>query len=385
MPQRSSKNAGTARGGREPADVLSRRALNRALLDRQLLLGRRTMPAAEAIEHLVGMQAQVPGNPYVALWSRLEGFQPDELSRLIADRSAVRSPLLRTTVHLVTARDCLILSPLTLPVLARTLKATPFGRGVAGMEVEALLAAARALLEDAPRTMGDLGKLLHARWPDRAPVDLAYAVHYLMPLVQVPPRGLWGASHQATWTTVESWLGRALDPDPTPDDLVLRYLAAFGPASTSDVRTWSGLTGVREVVDRLRPRLRTFRDERGRELFDLPEAPLPDPETPVPPRFLPEYDNVFLSHADRGRIVSEDHRRRLASANGVGPGPFLIDGFIGGTWKIDSTRTAATLVVAPLEPLAAPDREALAEEGARLLAFAAADAGTHDIRFQSAE
>jgi hypothetical protein len=364
--------------------VLSTRALNRALLERQMLLRRQSMPAVEVIERLVGMQAQEPYDPYFALWTRLEGFQPDELSRLLIDRTAVRSPLLRTTIHLVTARDCLTLSPLLLPVLARVLKSTPFGKGTADVDADALMAAGRAILEEQPRTLKELGALLHERWPDYDPKNLAYVIHYRLPLVQIPPRGVWGATKQATWTTTESWLGRPLAPDPSVDEVVLRYLAAFGPASTSDVRTWSGLTGLREVMERLRPQLRTFRDERGRELFDLPDAPLPDPETAAPPRFLPEYDNLFLSHADRARLVAEDHRRQLATANGVGPGTFFIDGFVAGTWRIAATKTAATLRLKPLVPLAPEDRNELIEEGARLLTFAHPSLA-HDVELASPE
>jgi len=329
------------------------------------------------------MQAQVPANPYVGLWTRLAGFQPEDLAQPISDRRAVRAPLLRTTIHLVTARDCLVLRPALQSVLQRTLKNTAYGRGVTGIDTEALVATGRVLLEERPRTLTELGKLLAERWPDREPANLAYAIHYLLPLVQVPPRGLWGASGQATWTTVESWLGRPLAADPVLDAIVLRYLAAFGPASVADVRTWSGLTGLREVIERLRPQLCTFRDERDRELFDLPDAPRPDPGTPAPPRFLPEYDNVFLSHADRSRIISDDHRARLATRNGVGPGPFLIDGFVRGTWKIDKQRMDATLRLTPLEPIPTADRTGLEEEGSRLLAFVASDAGSYDVQIQA--
>lgn len=363
--------------------MLGRRALNRALLERQMLLRRVDLPAAEAVERLVGMQAQEPFDPYYGLWSRVEGFQPEELARLIVDREVVRVPLMRTTIHLVTARDGLILAPLTQYVLSRTLKNTPFGKGTADVDRDALVAAARPLLEERPRTMTELGKLLKPAWPDHNPKDLAYIVHYLLPLVQVPPRALWGQKGQATWTTVEAWLGQPLERDPTPDETVLRYLAAFGPASSADVRTWSSLTGLREVLERLRPRLRTFRDERGRELFDVPDGPLPHPDTPAPPRFLPQYDNLTLSHADRARIISEEDRERLRTPNGVGPNTFLIDGFVAGAWRIVRTKTAATLQIDPFRPLAAADRDELAEEGAHLLAFAAPDAETQDIQFRA--
>ena len=374
-------NRVAARSRTGAADLLDQRALNRALLDRQLLHARADVSAAAAIEHLVGMQAQEPLQPYTGLWSRLNGFQLDELAQLLTNRHAVRSPLMRTTVHLVSARDSLTLYPLMRPVLTRTLKNTPFGKATAGLDTEPLMAAGREFLEEQPRTIAELGKLLHEQWPDYAPKDLAYNVHYLLPLVQIPPRGVWGQRMQPTWTTLEHWLGQPLDPEPSLEYVILRYLAAFGPATTSDIRTWSGLTGLREVMERLRPQLRTFRDERGRELFDLPDAPLPDQETPAPPRFLPEYDNALLSHADRTRIVRDEHRKRLLTANGVGSNTFLVDGFVRGTWRIDQDRDRAVLLLDPLKPLSMQDRLELEEEGARLLTFAAADADTHDIRF----
>lgn len=265
--------------------ILSKRALNRALLARQLLLKRSDMPVHQAAQHLVGLQAQAPNPPYVALWTRLQNFRHEELSRLIMDRSIVRIALMRSTIHLVTAEDCLTLRPVLQSVQDRALKGT-FGKKLAELDLDALAAAGRALLEAQPLTFSELGKRLQEQWPQSDATALAQAVRCSLPLVQVPPRGIWGASGQAAHTTAEAWLGRPLPQGQDPEAMLLRYLAAFGPASVKDMQVWSGLTRLREVVERLRPSLLSFRDKQGNELFDLPDAPRPDPLAPATPRFL---------------------------------------------------------------------------------------------------
>lgn len=365
--------------GQPSSTLLGRRALNRALLERQLLLRRVRRPAAEVVEHLVGMQAQEPRDPYVGLWTRLEDFDPGELGGLVTDRRVVRSPLMRTTIHLVSARDCLTLAPLLHPVRERNFwTGSPFGRQVKGVDVDAVLADGRALLDERPRTNAQLRAFMAERWPGWDPTSLAYAVHHLVPVVQIPPRGVWGQKGLPTWATTERWLGRPVEQAPSIDRVVLRYLAAFGPASTMDVQAWSGLTRLREVTDRLRPSLRSFRNEAGKELFDLPDAPRPDPGTPAPVRFLPQYDNVTLSHADRSHIAAGDADRW--PADDLHWSAVLVDGFGAGAWRLTSDGRAATLTVRLFDRLPAKDEAEVADEGERLLAFLAPDAEPRQVR-----
>ena len=361
--------------------ILSRRALNRALLERQLLLARSTVSAKDVIERLVGMQAQVPLDPYIGLWTRLDGFKTDELARLITDRRAVRIGLMRGTVHLVTARDALAIRPVVQPLYERMFVSARGDVGVptftsrlAGVDLKAVLALGRKLVDETPRSAAELRPLLKKRWPERDADALAAVVHFYLPLVQVPPRGVWGKSAQPRHVLLQTWLGRELALDGSPDTLMLRYLRAFGPATVADARTWSRLTGLREVFERLRPSLRTFRDEKGRELFDVPDGQLPDPDTPAPPRFLPEYDNVFLSHEDRSRIARDDFRMSRSSDIQGTFGTVLVDGFIGAIWKISRRGGEAMLRVEPVAPLGRRDMDAVAAEGERLLAFTDPDA-----------
>jgi Winged helix DNA-binding domain len=393
-----------------PSEVLSRQALNRALLARQMLLRRSPLPPSppaldgpagtggtdgtdgtkergeraarviETVEHLAGLQAQAPFPPYYGLWSRLADFRPDDLAELILSRQVVRIALMRGTIHLVSARDCLLLRPLIQPVLDRGL-AAGFGKQLGGLDTAELAAAGRALVEDQPRTFSDLGSLLATRWPGYPPAALAQAIRALVPLVQVPPRAIWGAAGSSAHTSAQAWLGAPLNARPSPDQLVIRYLAAFGPATVMDMQSWSGLTRLREVAERQRPGLRTFRNEDGGELFDLPAAPRPDPGTPAPVRLVAEFDNLVLSHADRTRIISAQDRPRLFTRNGIFPGTVLVSGFVTGMWKIARSPAATTLTIEMFGPVAAADRDAITGEGERLLAFAAPDARTRGIRF----
>jgi len=360
-------------------ELLDRLALNRATLARQLLLERAEMPALDAIERLAGMQSQAPHAPYVGLWTRLAGFRADELSELMASRQAVRGPLMRATLHLVSSRDYLALRPVIQPVLERGFAGSPFD--ISGIDVAALLAAGRELIEHRARTRAELGPLLAERWPQSDPASLAQAVTYLVPAVQVTPRGVWGQGGQARWTTLEAWLDRDLDPEPSRERLVIRYLGAFGPATVRDIQTWSGLSRLGEVVDGLRATLATFRDEGGVELLDLPDAPRPGADVPAPPRFLPEYDNLLLSYADRARFITGGEAVPLQPGLGARYGTLLVDGLFRGTWRITRHEERAVLHVEPFARLTKRDAGAVAREGEALVRFAVEDAAGYEVRF----
>jgi hypothetical protein len=358
-------------------DTLTRKQLNRATLDRQLLLRRSSLSPLAAVEHLVGLQAQVPLNPYTALWSRLADFAPNELADLLLERRVVRTTVMRATIHLVTADDCLLLRPLMQRVLDQELaRHREYAPALEGVELDAVLAFARSFLAE-PRTGPELRSALGERFPGNVPAALAYACRNLLALVQVPPRGVWGRTSQVTYASAEAWLGRPLVENASLDDLVVRYLAAFGPATVADVATWSRLTGLREVVERLRPRLRTFLDERGRELFDLPDAPRPDPETPAPPRFLPEYDNVLLSHAERSRFWDG----AVPHPGGIGWGALLSGGVVSGFWRLGREDGLARLVVQHTGRLSKAARQDVHTEALSLVDLLAPEEDGRQVRF----
>ena len=375
------------------AERLSLRELNRATLERQLLLRRAATTAREAVGHLAGLQAQAPLAPYVGLWTRLAGFGHQELKDLMTERAVVRAHLMRNTVHLLTAEDFVSFRPLFQPLMDRGL-AGNFGRNLAGVDPAELQVTAAALLSREALTRVEIGRRLAVSWPGHDPASLAYAATHLLPLVQVPPRGLWGENGQAAWFLGAAWLdGRGVSaPDPARpenarEQLVLRYLAAYGPATVRDIQAWSGLSRLREVTDRLQhgvgqhgARLRTFTGPDGGQLLDLPDAPRPepkDPDVPAPPRFLPEYDNLLLSYADRSRVIPHRRPVPLPPGNGATGGTLLVDGFWQANWKI----VKGTLEIQPFIRLSAADMAAIAAEGERLLGFAAPAGTETDVRF----
>lgn len=356
-------------------ETLTRRQLNRATLERQLLLQRAPLGTSEALTRLAGLQAQEAQSWYVGLWSRLAGYRPEETSELLGSADIVRVGLMRNTIHLVTAADAGWLRPLLDPVIERSTMGV-FRRGVAGVERDELVAAARAALAERPMLFAELGRELAKRFPGGDPTALGYVARAWLPLAQIPPRGQWGRKGRALHVPLDDWLGSPPAPgEATPDRLMLRYLAAFGPATVADCRQWSGLTRLGEVADRLRPRLMTFRDEKGRELFDLPDAPRPDPDTPAPVRFLYDFENLLLSHDDRSRVVDVDY-----TSQGFGydspeqPRSLLVDGFVAATWKLAGDR----LTIRPFRKLTAAEAGEVEAEGAALLAFLAPDR-THDL------
>lgn len=345
-----------------------------------MLLDRVRQPVASALEHLAGLQAQAPRAPHLSLWSRLAGYEPAALDALMTGRAAVRTQLMRTTIHTVTAADAVALRPLLQPVLDRTFAGTAWGRRLRGQELSAVVAEAAELLAGRPMGRAALQRELARRHPDLDAEAVTFGVSYWVPWVQPPPRGLWAGSGAAVMTPMSTWLGEPDVPPATPEDLVFRYLRAFGPATVADVQTWSGLTRLREVVDRLGRRLRRFRSEEGAELVDVPDGLLPDPDVPAPVRFLAEYDNVLLSHADRTRVVADGISIPFPAGTGGRTGTVLVDGMLRATWSVRPDGDSTVLEVRAAAVLPAAERADVEAEGCRLLTFLAPGRG-HDVRF----
>ncbi|MET7404139.1 winged helix DNA-binding domain-containing protein [Streptomyces parvulus] len=362
--------------------ALDARTLGRATLARQLLLDRADHPVLDAVAHLGGLQAQEPQEPFVGLWSRLRGFRPPDLSDLLTGRRVVRTHLMRRTVHLVTAEDALAWRPRHDAMLRGRVLGT-YRRELEGVDLAELAAAGRAVMADGePRSMGDLARALTDRWPEPGPRALGeMLVAALIPMVQLPPRGLWRTRAGVRNAPFATWLGRDADPpappgtDPVGQELVRRYLAAFGPAASADLRAWCGLAGLPAAVTAVRGELVAFRDERGRELLDLPDAPRPDPGTPAPVRFLPAFDNAVLGYQDRARIIDDAHR----GLSVTGARFVLVDGRVAATWTVED----GTVAVTPLRRLSRTDRAQVAEEGRALSGFLS-DGAVGRVRFGAA-
>jgi hypothetical protein len=323
---------------------LDTRALNRATLARQHLLERTQTPALDTVAHLGGLQAQEPQEPFVGLWSRMNAFDPVELSRLLEQRQLVRLHLMRRTVHLVTAADARAWRPRHHTMLRQKILGA-YRRDLADVDLDTLTSQAETLLADGhPRSLGEIGRELAPHWPATTPRALGEAVvAALVPTVQLPPRGTWRSTAGARYLPLHTWVGTAAPPGHPDADLIRRYLRAFGPASSADLRAWCGLAGLPEAITALRDELVDLRDDRGRRLLDLADAPRPDPGTPVPVRFLPAFDNAVLGYHDRSRIIDDEYR----GLSVTGARFVLVDGRVAGTW----TTTGGHVTVTPLRTL----------------------------------
>ncbi|MEV5824258.1 winged helix DNA-binding domain-containing protein [Spirillospora sp. NPDC052242] len=355
--------------------ILDRRTLNRTTLHRQLLLERSGMAAPEAVERLVAVQAQEPNAPYVGLWNRLAGFRQDDLTGPLHDRAIVRTSLLRGTQHMATTPDFRWLKPLLQPIALRAWRAG-FGRAAAGWDLDELAAAARGVLAGRTLTRPEIARALAERWPDRDPLALRWSLQALVSVVHPPPSGTWNTFGATRFALPEDWTGES-PQERDADELVTRYLAAFGPASARDFAVWSGLRRKDVDFDRLRPRLRVYRDENGVELFDVPEGELVE-DAAAPVRFLPEFDNLVLAYADRTRVMTDERRKVVCVGSETKP-TLLIDGRVHGVWRLVNDRAAerATLTIEAFEPL--PVGSAVEEEAARLLDFAS-PGFAHEVR-----
>jgi Winged helix DNA-binding domain len=360
------------------AVVLSARDLNRATLARQMLLERApdcSVPAA--VERLAGMQAQEPKHPFIGLWTRLDGFAADDLRRELSRRAVVRATLMRSTLHLLSAADYAALRLALQPPMSVALRV--LGARAEGLDPDAVVSATRELLAGRPLTFDAIRAGLQERFPDVNDRALGYAARTLVPLVMVPDAASrWGYARVSEFALAEEFLDRALAPA-APAALVRRYLGAFGPASATDVQAWSGIGGLKPVLDELRDELEVFSDERGRELFDLPGAPRPGADAAAPARLLPEFDNLVLAYDDRTRVIADEHRPLVTTKNLRVKATFLVDGVVAGTWTLAVKRKVAKLELAPFGRLAKRVVNELTAEGEALARFAEPEAKNHAV------
>lgn len=362
--------------------TLTLREINRTTLARQHLLTRLDQPVPALIEHLGGLQAQLPSAPYVGLWTRLPHFQRADLAHRIETREIVKAAFVRVTLHLITAADYLRFRATLQPVMAAG-QADIVQRRGGTFDRATVLEAARAFIAAQPRSFAEISAMLTERLPDQDVGAMRHTVRTDLPLVQVPTSAPWSFPGNPQFTLAESWLGQSIDPADHLPDLLRRYLAAFGPATITDMQTWSGFSKLKEVVESLRPHLQTYRDEQRRELFDLPDLPILPEDTPAPVRFLPEFDNLLLAYTKRTRVVADAHRPRVYLPALRVAATFLVDGFVAGVWKVEKTRAAARLTLSPFAPLAPSDRAALLEEAESLVRFVEPTAAAHEVLWEA--
>jgi hypothetical protein len=349
--------------------VLTPTELNRALLARQLLLRRERLPVARAVERIGALQAQWPPSPFVALWSRLDGFARERLTRAIERRQVVKATLMRATLHQVSARDYLGYAG-----LLRAVRAGEVGRRLqrfdVSWDIDVFVERVAEHTAAEPRSRPELIELLdlpRARPEDARPWILWHLLVARVGLVHSPEASVWrGNTAGSRFVPDRVWLGAdAAAGEEAAEHLVRRYLAAFGPATRADVARWTGLSLAPLEPGFARLRVRRLRDADGRRLLDLPRAPIPAADVEAPVRFLPMWDSVLLAHDDRSRILPPEHRRTVIRRNGDVRPTFLVDGLVAGTWRLDDGRVR----LEPFSPLPLGARRELEREAESLAAF----------------
>jgi hypothetical protein len=355
--------------------ALSAKAVNRATLARQMLLERVEVSPVEAVGRLVGMQGQEPKHPYVGLWSRLAGFEETQLDQAIKGREVVRATLFRGTLHLVTAEDYLRFRTTVAPVLEAGLKV--LGDRGEGLEPAKVIKAARTLLKKEPLTFTEVRNALQEKFPAVNERALGFCTRMMVPLVMYPTEARWSWPANARFTPADDWLGSAVEQSAVPKELVVRYLEAFGPATPADFQTWSGLQKAKPLFDELE--LEQFRDDNGKTVYDVPDAPRPDPDTPAPVRFLPEFDNLLLAHAKRERIIADEHKPAVYTKNLRVKATYTVDGLVAGLWTAEKKRGVATLTLTPFGRTTKKAAAELEREGSGLLRFLEPEAKTYDV------
>jgi hypothetical protein len=359
---------------------LTLRELNRATLARQMLLERESLSVRAAVERLIGLQAQMAQAPYVGLWTRLQNFQRTDFASRIDSHEIVKATWIRATLHLLTAADYIRFRATLQPVLEGASAEIAKRRG-GDFDLTHVLSNARAFIAEKPRTFAEITAMLEALLPDVDVGAMRYTVRTHIPMVQVPTSTIWSYPGNPQFTLADSWIGQPFTADADFRALFFRYLAAFGPASATDMQTWSGLAKLKDAVEKLKPELVIYRDEQNREIFDLPDMPLPDSDTPVPVRFLPEFDNLLLSHAKRTRILADEYRSKVYLPGLRVAATILIDGFVAGTWTVTKKKGVAALTIVAFDTLTPQNRADLAEEAERLIRFIETDAKSYEIHF----